>query len=143
MLAEERQVIIRERLAEHGKVLANALALEFRVSEDTVRRDLRDLARAGLCRRVYGGALARASEAKTGPEAVEVLDHGSRTAGCCRSEARTTQRNDHDGPCSPLRCLRRRLATRHLFDDCHKFPTRHHCAGRASSSERHSSGRLV
>ncbi|RWI91142.1 MAG: DeoR/GlpR transcriptional regulator [Mesorhizobium sp.] len=68
MLAEERQAIIRDRLSEHGKVLANALALEFRVSEDTVRRDLRDLARAGLCRRVYGGALARASEAKTGPE---------------------------------------------------------------------------
>ncbi|TGQ05018.1 MULTISPECIES: DeoR/GlpR family DNA-binding transcription regulator [unclassified Mesorhizobium] len=68
MLAEERQEIIRDRLAEHGKVLANALALEFRVSEDTVRRDLRDLARAGLCRRVYGGALARASEAKAGPE---------------------------------------------------------------------------
>jgi DeoR/GlpR family transcriptional regulator of sugar metabolism len=68
MLAEERQAIIRDRLAEHGKVLANALAIEFRVSEDTVRRDLRDLARAGHCRRVYGGALARASVTNVGPE---------------------------------------------------------------------------
>ncbi|TGV65007.1 DeoR/GlpR transcriptional regulator, partial [Mesorhizobium sp. M00.F.Ca.ET.149.01.1.1] len=68
MLTEERQAVIRDRLAEHGRVLAKALALEFRVSEDTVRRDLRDLARAGLCRRVYGGALAKASEAKAGPE---------------------------------------------------------------------------
>ncbi|TGP50801.1 DeoR/GlpR transcriptional regulator [bacterium M00.F.Ca.ET.230.01.1.1] len=68
MLTEERQAVIRFRLAEHGRVLAKALALEFRVSEDTVRRDLRDLARAGLCRRVYGGALARSSEAKAGPE---------------------------------------------------------------------------
>ncbi|TIR86173.1 MAG: DeoR/GlpR transcriptional regulator, partial [Mesorhizobium sp.] len=131
MLAEERQVIIRERLAEHGKVLANALALEFRVSEDTVRRDLRDLARAGLCRRVYGGALARASEAKTGPEAVEVLDHGSRTAGCCRSETRTIRRNDHDAPWSPQCCLRRRLTPRHVFNDCDEFPTCRDCAGRA------------
>lgn len=72
MLAEERQAIIRDRLAEHGKVLANALALEFRVSEDTVRRDLRDLARAGLCRRVYGGALARGSGAQAGPERLKI-----------------------------------------------------------------------
>ncbi|WP_292245925.1 DeoR/GlpR family DNA-binding transcription regulator [Mesorhizobium sp.] len=66
MLSEERQAIIRDRLAEQGKVLANALALEFRVSEDTVRRDLRDLAKAGFCRRVYGGALARSSATGTG-----------------------------------------------------------------------------
>ncbi|PBB28920.1 DeoR/GlpR transcriptional regulator [Mesorhizobium sp. M1A.F.Ca.IN.020.06.1.1] len=72
MLAEERQAIIRDRLSEHGKVLANALAHEFRVSEDTVRRDLRDLARAGLCRRVYGGALARASRAQAGPERLKI-----------------------------------------------------------------------
>ncbi|TGQ52959.1 DeoR family transcriptional regulator, partial [Mesorhizobium sp. M1C.F.Ca.ET.212.01.1.1] len=38
MLTEERQAVIRFRLAEHGRVLAKALALEFRVSEDTVRR---------------------------------------------------------------------------------------------------------
>jgi DeoR/GlpR family transcriptional regulator of sugar metabolism len=33
------------------------LAQEFGVSEGSVRKDLRDLAAAGLCQRVYGGAL--------------------------------------------------------------------------------------
>jgi DeoR/GlpR family transcriptional regulator of sugar metabolism len=33
------------------------LAELFKVSEDSVRRDLRDLAAQGLCKRVYGGAL--------------------------------------------------------------------------------------
>ncbi|TIX45082.1 MAG: DeoR/GlpR transcriptional regulator, partial [Mesorhizobium sp.] len=35
-------------------------ASHFGVSEDTVRRDLRELAKAGECRRVYGGAVASA-----------------------------------------------------------------------------------
>ena len=33
------------------------LAAELGLSEDSVRRDLRELAAAGLCQRVYGGAL--------------------------------------------------------------------------------------
>ena len=37
--------------------MAAALAAEFNVSEDAIRRDLRALAAEGLCRRVYGGAL--------------------------------------------------------------------------------------
>ena len=36
---------------------ASALAVEYEVSEDAIRRDLRALAAQGLCRRVYGGAL--------------------------------------------------------------------------------------
>jgi len=57
-LVEERQAQIARKLAVSGKVLAGELALEFAVSEDTIRRDLREMAAAGLCRRVYGGALA-------------------------------------------------------------------------------------
>lgn len=53
----ERQERIRERLAADGRVLAASLAVEFGVSEDTIRRDLREMAAAGLCERVYGGAL--------------------------------------------------------------------------------------
>ena len=40
-----------------GKVRASDLALRLRVSLDTVRRDLQELADAGLLRRVHGGAL--------------------------------------------------------------------------------------
>src|SRR5271156_6010833 len=57
ILAAERQQQIVERLGRDGRVLASALAEAFSTSEDTIRRDLRDLAGRGLCRRVYGGAL--------------------------------------------------------------------------------------
>jgi len=57
LMLPERQSRIRQRLAQDGRVLAAALALEFSVSEDTIRRDLREMAAAGLCERVYGGAL--------------------------------------------------------------------------------------
>jgi DeoR/GlpR family transcriptional regulator of sugar metabolism len=58
ILAAERQQQILERLQREGRVLATDLAEAFGASDDTVRRDLRDLAGRGLCRRVYGGALA-------------------------------------------------------------------------------------
>jgi DeoR/GlpR family transcriptional regulator of sugar metabolism len=53
----ERKQRIAERLARGEPVVATALALEFDVSEDSIRRDLRSLAAEGVCRRVYGGAL--------------------------------------------------------------------------------------
>ena len=53
---EERQGIIVERVNGAGRVLAAALAQEFGVSEDSIRRDLRDLAEAGLVQRFHGGA---------------------------------------------------------------------------------------
>jgi len=55
MLTDERHRVIRDELAAKGSVVAAALAARFGVSEDTVRRDLRELAKGGECRRVYGG----------------------------------------------------------------------------------------
>jgi DeoR/GlpR family transcriptional regulator of sugar metabolism len=52
-----RRDVIASRLAQGHSVVAGALAQEFAVSEDAIRRDLRALADEGLCRRVYGGAL--------------------------------------------------------------------------------------
>lgn len=70
MLAEERAATIQRRLEREGRVVAADLAQEFGVSEDTIRRDLRDLAKAGLCRKVYGGALLEAGPPpKDGPMA--------------------------------------------------------------------------
>jgi len=57
MMQTERQQQILERLRRDGRVLAVDLVEAFGASEDTVRRDLRDLAGRGLCRRVYRGAL--------------------------------------------------------------------------------------
>ena len=65
----ERQRLITERLAVHGRVIAADLASEFNVSEHSIRRDLGALAAAGLCKRVYGGAISLASD---GPLAVRV-----------------------------------------------------------------------
>jgi DeoR/GlpR family transcriptional regulator of sugar metabolism len=57
LLPDERARLILERLRSHGRVLAADLAAEFSTSEHTIRRHLRDLADAGHCKRVYGGAL--------------------------------------------------------------------------------------
>ena len=57
MLAAERKDLLLARLRRDGKLVARDLAAELGLSEDSVRRDLRDLAAAGLCQRVYGGAL--------------------------------------------------------------------------------------
>jgi DeoR/GlpR family transcriptional regulator of sugar metabolism len=60
LLPEERKRAILEQLATEGRVSAADLCRILRVSEDTVRRDLRDLDEAGLLRRVHGGAHPRA-----------------------------------------------------------------------------------
>jgi DeoR/GlpR family transcriptional regulator of sugar metabolism len=56
-IPQARRDVIAARLAGGQPVNAGTLASEFGVSEDAIRRDLRALADAGLCRRVYGGAL--------------------------------------------------------------------------------------
>lgn len=57
MLTAERKRYILEELGRQGKVLAPELSVVLGVSEDTIRRDLRDLAAEGLLQRVHGGAL--------------------------------------------------------------------------------------
>jgi len=58
-LAEERRQHIIDTVQRQGKVLAAELAQRFNTSEDTIRRDLRELDAAGLLRRVHGGAMRR------------------------------------------------------------------------------------
>lgn len=57
MLAAQRRELLLDRLQRDQRLIAKDVAAELGVSEDSVRRDLRDLAAAGLCQRVYGGAL--------------------------------------------------------------------------------------
>ncbi len=56
-LRGERMATILARLREHGEVHATDLAIEFGVSQATLRRDLAILEEQGLCARRYGGAL--------------------------------------------------------------------------------------
>ena len=57
-LPSDRQLYIRQLLLQDGRVLATELAQTLGVSEDSIRRDLRELAASGVCKRVYGGAIA-------------------------------------------------------------------------------------
>jgi DeoR/GlpR family transcriptional regulator of sugar metabolism len=57
MLTSQRKNLLLARLAAEGQLVARALALELGTSEDTIRRDLRELAADGKLQRVHGGAL--------------------------------------------------------------------------------------
>ncbi|WP_454848546.1 DeoR/GlpR family DNA-binding transcription regulator [Rhizobium binxianense] len=57
MLTSQRKNHILEILRRDGQVVAKRVAEEFSLSEDTIRRDLREMATEGLLKRVHGGAL--------------------------------------------------------------------------------------
>ena len=103
MLTSQRKKIILEKLAEDGQVLAKQLSEMFGLSEDTVRRDLRELDAEGLLQRVHGGALpvssaiasfaernqlesgakraiAKAAAAMIAPGQVAIIDGGTTSA---------------------------------------------------------------
>ncbi|MFC8765711.1 DeoR/GlpR family DNA-binding transcription regulator [Streptomyces sp. NPDC057193] len=69
MLAAERREYLLGLLAREGKIVAKDVAAALGISEDSVRRDLRDLAAEGRCQRVYGGAL---------PVSPAVVDYAAR-----------------------------------------------------------------
>lgn len=57
MLTQQRKSHILAVLRRDGQVVAKQLSAELSLSEDTIRRDLRELAHEGLLQRVHGGAL--------------------------------------------------------------------------------------
>ncbi|GAA1741713.1 DeoR/GlpR family DNA-binding transcription regulator [Microbacterium paludicola] len=71
MLAAARKDLLLERLRRDGRIVAKEIAAELGLSEDSIRRDLRELDAAGLAVRVYGGAL---------PASPAVADYATRTA---------------------------------------------------------------
>ncbi|PMS37460.1 DeoR/GlpR family DNA-binding transcription regulator [Trinickia symbiotica] len=108
MLTSQRKKAILDALKRDGQVLATELSVRFDVSEDTVRRDLRELAAEGLLQRVHGGALpaspavapfaqredmespvkqriARRAAAMIAPGQVVIIDGGTTSAHLVRS----------------------------------------------------------
>lgn len=102
MLTKQRKSLLLERLSQDGRIVAKDLAAELGLSDDTIRRDLRELAADGLLQRVHGGALpaapaeadlttrqsiASASKRQVGkkaasliePDSVVILDGGTTT----------------------------------------------------------------
>jgi DeoR family fructose operon transcriptional repressor len=57
MYAEERQQAIADLVRARGRLSVTELATEYAVTTETVRRDLSTLERAGVLRRVHGGAV--------------------------------------------------------------------------------------
>ena len=57
MLTTHRKQQILSLLKRNGQVIAKDVSQSMGVSEDTIRRDLRELAQEGLLQRVHGGAL--------------------------------------------------------------------------------------
>lgn len=105
MYAEERQQLILDQARDEGRVDVTALAANFQITTETVRRDLTALERHGLLRRVHGGAIpverlgfeppvaakdsvmtaekeriAKAALAEVPPEGAILLDAGTTTA---------------------------------------------------------------
>jgi DeoR/GlpR family transcriptional regulator of sugar metabolism len=112
MLTKQRKQLILEKLRRDGQVIAKQVSQELGLSEDTIRRDLRELAQEGLLLRVHGGALpsapanvnfagreqlasqakiaiGRAAAAMVEPGQVVILDGGTTT----RELARQLPRN--------------------------------------------------
>jgi DeoR/GlpR family transcriptional regulator of sugar metabolism len=58
MLKRERQAYILHQVNLHNKVLSADLSQHINVSDDTIRRDLQELAIAGKLIKVHGGALS-------------------------------------------------------------------------------------
>ncbi len=63
MLKEERQAYILHQVNLHNKVLSSHLSEQMQVSEDTIRRDLQELAQEGKILKVHGGALSNSFNA--------------------------------------------------------------------------------
>ena len=57
MLTRQRKELLLKILREDGQIVAKTLSEKLGLSEDTIRRDLRELAKEGLLERVHGGAL--------------------------------------------------------------------------------------
>jgi DeoR/GlpR family transcriptional regulator of sugar metabolism len=79
MLAAERRDLLLARLHADGKLVAKQIATELGVAEDSIRRDLREMAAAGLCQRVYGGAL---------PVSPAIADYATRATVATSSKER-------------------------------------------------------
>lgn len=61
MLKEERYKAIITKLREDNRVSSSELSSQLEVSDDTIRRDLHELANRGVLQKVHGGAIPKPS----------------------------------------------------------------------------------
>jgi len=59
MMKKERQTLIMKQINLHNRALSSDLSIMLNVSEDTIRRDLNEMAEEGKLIKVHGGALSK------------------------------------------------------------------------------------
>jgi DeoR/GlpR family transcriptional regulator of sugar metabolism len=112
MLQATRRELLLDRLRRDRRLIAKDIAAELDLSEDSIRRDLRELAHEGLLVRVYGGAVpsspavgdyaarveiapgskarvARMAAAMIAPGSTVILDGGTSTLGVVHELSRS------------------------------------------------------
>ena len=80
-LKEERQQQILEALRQNQRVTVADLSRSFKVSDVTIRRDLRGLAERGMLRRAHGGAIV-AAPAPPEPPVVQRMTQAESCKAC-------------------------------------------------------------
>ena len=91
MLTAERRRFIMQLLERDGKIVAKELSATLSLSEDTIRRDLRDMSSEGLLQRVHGGALPRS------PALASFAERQDQAPGAKAAIARAAAQLIHDG----------------------------------------------
>jgi DeoR/GlpR family transcriptional regulator of sugar metabolism len=89
MLTQERKAHILQVLRRDKRVVAKAVSRELGLSEDTIRRDLRELAAEGRLQRVHGGALPASPAVADFTQRRQVSSEGKAAVG--RRAARLIQ----------------------------------------------------
>lgn len=74
MLKQERQAFIVHQVNLHNRVLSSDLSSQINVSEDTIRRDLQELADKGKIIKVHGGALSKSFSSSINSSNVYSID---------------------------------------------------------------------
>ncbi|GAA0180230.1 DeoR/GlpR family DNA-binding transcription regulator [Clostridium sediminicola] len=67
MFAQERLDEIMNELNKDGKIIVKELSEKFQVTEDCIRKDLKNLEKKGLIKRTYGGAMLIRNAAHENP----------------------------------------------------------------------------
>ncbi|UYQ91710.1 DeoR/GlpR family DNA-binding transcription regulator [Chitinophaga horti] len=80
MLKKERQSFILHQVNLHNKVLSVDLSQQMSVSEDTIRRDLNEMAKQGKLIKAHGGALSKSFHLSIASDHVYALDSKKRIA---------------------------------------------------------------
>jgi DeoR/GlpR family transcriptional regulator of sugar metabolism len=89
VLTIERKAHLLEILRREGRIVAKTVSQQLQLSEDTIRRDLRELAGEGLLMRVHGGALPASQAIADFAGRIEVSTEGKIAIG--RAAARLVQ----------------------------------------------------